>query len=164
MFILSCCEVMWIVLFFLGKLGVVKMWISSENGRMDSEKLWHNICGELGVSMSPASFAGFIKPCFLRSVTPIDEQRLLLELATPSVFLSHTIETKYYSIIKQASEKITEKKCDIALLVVEPVKEAKSSKKENKVGDYGDTSIGLFAPPEENRQTGTNLNPRYVFE
>ncbi|NCP47013.1 chromosomal replication initiator protein DnaA [Candidatus Collierbacteria bacterium CG_4_10_14_0_8_um_filter_43_86] len=155
---------MWIVLFFLGKLGVVKMWISSENGRMDSEKLWHNICGELGVSMSPASFAGFIKPCFLRSVTPIDEQRLLLELATPSVFLSHTIETKYYSIIKQASEKITEKKCDIALLVVEPVKEAKSSKKENKVGDYGDTSIGLFAPPEENRQTGTNLNPRYVFE
>jgi len=97
-------------------------------------------------------------------VTPSDEQRWLLDLASPSVCLSHTIETKYYSIIKQATEKITEKKCDIALLVVEPVKEAKSSKKENKVGDNGDTSIGLFAPPEENRQTSTNLNPRYVFE
>ncbi len=157
--------VMWIVLFFLGNLGVVKMWISSENGRMDSEKLWHSICGELGVSMSPASFAGFIKPCFLRSVTPIDDQRLLLELAASSVFLSHTIETKYYSLIKQAAEKISEKKCDIALIVVEATKEVKLSKKEiNKMGEVNETSIGLFTPQEENKQTGTNLNPRYVFE
>src|SRR3989339_1426929 len=101
---------MWIVLFFLGKLGVVKMWISSENGRMDSEKLWHGICGELGVSMSPASFAGFIKPCFVRSVTPIDGERIIMELAAPSIFLSHTIETKYYSLIKQAAEKISQKR------------------------------------------------------
>ncbi len=140
------------------------MWISVENEHMDSEKLWHGICGELGVSMTPASFAGFIKPCFIRSITPIDEERLLLELATSSAFLSHTIETKYYSIIKQAAEKLTEKKCDIALIVVEPNKETIFNKKDFKSSDSNKTSIGLFAPPEENKQIGTNLNPRYLFE
>jgi chromosomal replication initiator protein len=155
---------MWIVLFFLGNLGVVKMWISSENGRMDSEQLWQSICGELGVSMSPAGFAGFIKPCSIRSITPIDSERLLVEMTAPSVFLRNTIETKYYSIIKQAAEKITQKKCDVALKVVEVIKEAKQGKKESKGGEMGETSMGLFTVPEENKQTGTNLNPRYVFE
>ncbi len=140
------------------------MWISVENDGMDSEKLWHSICGELGVSMTPASFAGFIKPCFIRSVTPIDEERLLLELATSSVFLSHTIETKYYSIIKQAAEKITGKRCDMALVVVEQSKETKTTKKDFEISKTGETSIGLFAPQEETKQTGTNLNPRYLFE
>ncbi|KKT82118.1 MAG: Chromosomal replication initiator protein DnaA [Microgenomates group bacterium GW2011_GWC1_44_9] len=131
---------------------------------MDSEKLWHGICGELGVSMSPASFAGFIKPCFVRSVTPIDGERIIMELAAPSIFLSHTIETKYYSLIKQAAEKISQKRCDVALVIVEANKEDKRPKKEVVNSQVEEARIGLFAPPEENKQTGTNLNTRYTFE
>ncbi len=155
---------MWIVVVFLGKLGVVKMWISVENDGMDSEKLWHSICGELGVSMTPASFAGFIKPCYLRSITSIDEERLLLELVTPSAFLSHTVETKYYSIIKQSAEKISGKRCDIALLVIEQNKETKYPKKDFESAKPNETNIGLFAPQEDSKSTNTNLNPRYHFE
>lgn len=151
-----------IVSISLGKLGVVKMWISVENDFMDSEKLWHSICGELGVSMSPASFSGFIKPCFIRSLTPIDDTRLLIELASPSVFLSHTIETKYYSIIKQAAEKISQKRIDIALVVEDQAKAAKPMRKEPPAPVEADMS--LFAQPEETKQIGTNLNPRYIFE
>ena len=140
------------------------MWISSENGGMDSEKLWHSVCGELGVTMSPASFNGWVKPCFIKSVTDIDSQRILIELASPSAFHSHTVEIKYYSIIKQAMEKVTQKKCDVALIVVESKKESKVSKKEMKSGEDGEVNISLFAPPEENKQAGANLNPRYLFE
>jgi chromosomal replication initiator protein len=156
--------VMWIVLLFLGKLGVVKMWISGENGGMDSEKLWHSVCGELGVSMSLAGFSGWVKPCFIKSTTEIDKERLLVELASPSAFHSHTVETKYYSIIKQALEKVTQMKCDVALVVVEPKKDIKSNKKDSKTKDEEDNKMSLFTPSEDARQTGTNLNLRYVFE
>jgi len=155
---------MWIEVVFLGKLGVVKMWISCENEPMDSEKLWHSVCGELGVAMSPPSFGAWVKPCFIRSVTEIDSSRLLIELASPSAYHSHTVENKFYSIIKQAMEKVTQKKCDVALVVVESKKEIKISKKESKVGEEGEINMSLFAPPEENKQNGTNLNPRYLFE
>ncbi len=155
---------MWIALLFLGKLGVVKMWISVENGGMDSDKLWQSACGELGVSMSPASFGGWVKPCFIKSVTEIDSTRLLVELASPSAFHSHTVEMKFYSIIKQAIEKVSQKKCDVALVVVEPQKEAKTPKKESKTTEGGEVNISLFAQPEENKQAGSNLNPRYLFE
>src|SRR3989344_4850631 len=155
---------MWRVLLFLGKLGVVKMWISDENESMDSEKLWRTVCGELGVSLSPASFGSWVKPCFIRSVTEIDSQRLLVELASPSAFHSHTVETKFYSIIKQAMEKVTKKKCDVALVAVELKKDSKTNKKDSRVGEARETNMSLFAPAEESRQSGTNLNLRYTFE
>lgn len=155
---------MWIVIVFLGKLGVVKMWISSENGGMDSEKLWHSVCGELGVAMSPANFGAWVRPCFIKSVTAIDSQRLLVELASPSTFHSHTVENKFYSLIKQAIEKVTQKRCDVALVVVESKKEVKSAKKESQVAGEGEANMSLFTPPEESKQNSTNLNPRYLFE
>ena len=140
------------------------MWISDENESMDSEKLWRTVCGELGVSLSPASFGSWVKPCFIRSVTEIDSQRLLVELASPSAFHSHTVETKFYSIIKQAMEKVTKKKCDVALVVVELKKDSKTNKKDSRVGEARETNMSLFAPAEESRQSGTNLNLRYTFE
>lgn len=154
---------MWREIVFSGKLGIVNMWISSENEGMDSEKLWRSVCGELGVTMSPPSFGAWIKPCFIKSVTEIDASRLLVELASPSAYHSHTIENKFYSIIKQAIEKVTQKRCDVALVVVESKKEVKTSKKE-RIGEERGVNISLFDPAEESKQSGTNLNLRYTFE
>jgi chromosomal replication initiator protein len=114
--------------------------------------------------MSPASFAGWVKPCFIKSVTEIDSQRLLLELASSTAFHSHTVETKYYSIIKQAMEKVTQKKCDVALIVVEKQKEVKVAKTETKTKEGEEPNMSLFTPVEDNHQAGANLNPRYLFE
>lgn len=111
--------------------------------------------------MSPASFNGFIKPCYIKSVTPIDDLRLLIELASPSTYHNHTIESKYYSLIKQAAEKITQKKCDIALVVAETKVVEKNKKTEERKPEE---KIGLFTPPTEEKSSGTNLNPRYTFD
>lgn len=131
---------------------------------MDSEKLWHSVCGELGVTLSPPSFGGWVKPCFIRSVVEIDKERLLVELASPSAYHSHTIENKFYSVIKQAVEKVTQKKCDLALVVVEQNKKIKPHKQDDATKKAEEATLSLFLSPEETKQNGTNLNPRYSFE
>lgn len=132
---------------------------------IDADNLWHTVCGELGVTMSPATFSSWVRPCFVKSVSNIDSQRLLIELASSSTFHSHTIETKYYSTIKQAFEKVSGKKCDLALVVVEKTEEPKTQKKQEIVKDKKEENkIGLFTQPEEEKQAGNNLNPRYTFD
>lgn len=134
---------------------------------MDSnaDKLWSKVCGELGILMSPATFSSWIRPCFVKSVSNIDDQRILVELASSSTYHRHTIETKYYNIIKQAFDKVSGKKCDIALIVIEKLAETKPIKKQesNKEGRE-EAKIGLFSQPEEEKQTSVNLNPRFTFD
>lgn len=128
---------------------------------LTAERLWHSICGELEVQMTPASFGGWIKPCFIKSITPISDDRLIVEIATPSAYHNRTIEMKYYSSIKSVAEKQTGKKCDIALVV----ETAKSTKEEPVKSKHTKTvNENLFPAPQEVKSDGTNLNPRYVFD
>jgi chromosomal replication initiator protein len=130
---------------------------------IDASHLWQAVCGELGVSMSQAGFSGFVKPCFIRSITAIDEERIIVELAAPTAYHVRTIDEKYFSTIKQVLEKISQKKCDLALVVVE----GKTQVKENKSGgrsDKAEKGMDLFSSPEPDKQAGNNLNPRYKFE
>ncbi len=129
---------------------------------IDSQKLWYSVCGELGVTMSPATFNAWITPCSIRSVTPIDDQRLLIELTTPSTYHNNTVETKYYSLIKQAMEKVSQKKCDVALVV--EVKDKEKTEKKKPTFQKEETKVGLFTPMEDPKQPGSNLNPRYTFD
>jgi len=129
----------------------------------DANELWQRVCGELGVQLSPASFSSWIKPCYIRAITSIDEGRVIVELAAPSAYHSKTVDEKYYSLIKAALEKISKKKCDVALVV-----ENHQTPTKEKQGKYEpakkESNIGLFTPQEENKQAGNNLNPKYIFE
>lgn len=129
---------------------------------IDADKLWHSVCGELGVLMSPATFNAWIKPCSIKAVTRIDEQRILIELATPSTYHNNTVETKYYSIIKQAMEKVSQKKCDVALIV--GTKNEVIVEKKKTTYQKAEPAVGLFTPTEDTKQPGSNLNPRYTFD
>ncbi len=126
-----------------------------------SDRLWDSVCGELEVQMTPGGFSAWIKPCFIRSIIPVDESRIIVELASPSVYHSRTVEVKYYSQIKTVVERLTKKKCDLAL-VVDAKKEtvAKASSMEQKVDKS--KSESLFAVPEDTR--ANNLNPKFTFE
>lgn len=132
---------------------------------MDSELLWQSICGELGVVLTPASFSGWIKPCYILSINNIDDSRLLIEIATPSTYHNRTIEEKFYINIKEAAEKVTQKKCDIALVVSQRIIEEKpkETKKKNEEGKTNE-KMELFTQPSQDSQAGTNLNPRYIFD
>lgn len=133
---------------------------------IDANKLWQTVCGELGVTMSPAGFNGFIKPCFIKSITSISEERIIVELAAPTAYHIRTIDEKYFTSIRESLEKHTQKKCDLALVVAEIKRkepEAKASLKQKK-SDSSDRRIDLFSSPEPDKQAGNNLNPRYKFE
>lgn len=113
--------------------------------------------------MTPASFNGWIKPCFIRSLTPIDEERLIVELATPSSYHTKTVDEKYFGQIKQVMEKVTGKKCEIALVVdASKTQEPKGSKQ--NVFEPSPAKVSLFTPQEEGKQVGSNLNPKYIFD
>jgi hypothetical protein len=60
--------------------------------------------------MSQAGFNGFVKPCFIKTITPIDSERIIVELAAPTAYHVRTIDEKYFSLIKQVMEKISHKK------------------------------------------------------
>ncbi len=130
---------------------------------IDAGNLWQSVCGELGVSMSAAGFNGFVKPCFIRTITPIDNERIIVELAAPTAYHVKTIDEKYFSTIKQAMEKISHKKCDVALVVVEAKKVDKESRTFSK-SYLSEPNMNLFASPEPDKQAGNNLNPRYQFD
>ncbi|HEX9008587.1 MAG TPA: chromosomal replication initiator protein DnaA [Patescibacteria group bacterium] len=128
-----------------------------------ASNVWHSVCGELEVQMTPASFNGWIKPCFIRSLTPIDEERLIVELATPSSYHTKTVDEKYFGQIKQVMEKVTGKKCEIALVVdASKTQEPKGSKQ--NVFEPSPAKVSLFTPQEEGKQVGSNLNPKYIFD
>lgn len=130
---------------------------------IDASHLWQAVCGDLSVSMSQAGFNGFVKPCFIRTVTPIDNERIIVELAAPTAYHVRTIDEKYFSSIKQSMEKISHKKCDVALIVVEAIKEEKETKTSAR-SEKEEANMNLFASPEPDKQAGNNLNPRYLFE
>ena len=119
---------------------------------LNAMSLWHSVCGELEVQMTPASFNGWIKPCYIRSITAIDAERLIIELATPSSYHSKTVDEKYYAAIKQVVEKQTQRKCEIAL-VVDTKKPAEVKEKQQVTWPpcRAEPRIALSAVPELER-------------
>ncbi|MFZ3068933.1 MAG: chromosomal replication initiator protein DnaA [Microgenomates group bacterium] len=130
---------------------------------IDASHLWQAVCGELVVSMSQAGFNGFVKPCYIKTITPIDNERIIVELAAPTAYHVRTIDEKYFSTIKQVIEKISHKKCDVALIVVEAKKKEKETKTNSRT-EKEESNMNLFASNEPDKQVGNNLNPRYQFE
>lgn len=129
---------------------------------IDANHLWQAVCGELSVSMSQAGFNGFVKPCFIKTITPIDNERIIVELAAPTAYHVRTIDEKYFSTIKQVMEKISHKRCDVALVVVEQSKTEKENKPSKTVKE--EPNMNLFVSSEPDKQVGNNLNPRYLFD
>ena len=126
------------------------------------ESLWRSVCGELSVTMSPGGFLGWVKPCYIRSITPLEGGKVIVELATPSTYHMKTVDEKYYGQIKAAIEKIGGKKCELALVIDSKPKEVIEQKQDTQDNN---PKIGLFQQTDQNKQQGgTNLNPRYTFD
>lgn len=130
------------------------------NPSISPERLWQAVCGELSVSISPASFSSWINPCFISNINEIDTERLLIELACPSAFHQHTIDERYYGQIKKFLEHQTQKRCELALVIKQkPVTTASKA-----------PEIGLFAPQPQQTfnwqeaMTHSGLNPRFSFD
>jgi chromosomal replication initiator protein len=131
------------------------MWMNME---IQAETLWQSVCGELEVSMSKMIFNSWIRPCFIKEITVVNEERLIVELATPSGYHLRTIDERYYGQIKQVVERVTGKKCELALVVLQREVE----EKEVKVVEEIEGS--LFEETEKKKIFAEGLNPRFTFE
>lgn len=129
-----------------------------------AEGLWKSVSGELQVSMSEASYNSWINPCFIKSLSKIDEGRMIVEMATPSGYHLKTIDERYYGQIKKIMEKITEKKCELALIVEQ--KKVTEEEKERKRGNekvVKKEEENLFSQPAS-KETAEGLSPRFTFD
>lgn len=129
---------------------------------VDMTATWTSVCGELEVSLSKATFNYWVKPCSIRSVTEIDAERVIVELAGPSAFHIRQIDERYYGQIKLALEKQLGKRVELAL-VVGPGQDANgiNTTAKSKEPAFED---GLYAERREVVSDAKGLYPRYTFE
>ncbi len=79
---------------------------------VDKEKIWQGCLKSIKVSVSSAIFNTWFSQTFISQIKE-KEGRLIFEIGCPSSFAKNTIENRYYGLVQDTLEKITEKKCDI---------------------------------------------------
>jgi chromosomal replication initiator protein len=124
---------------------------------VDRAALWTSVCGDLEISMSPAIFLWWVKPCFIKDITDIDDERVIVSLATPSAYHLHHVDERYYGQIKQALEKQLLKKCELALTV-----EQRAHGKEQIIKNEEGPLFATQAQPTIVETKG--MLQRYVFD
>jgi chromosomal replication initiator protein len=127
--------------------------------KLKAETLWQSVCGELEVSMSEIIYNSWIRPCFIKDITQIDDKRLIVELATPSGYHLKTIDERYYGQIKQVIERVASKNCELALVVSQ---QTVVQKQVNQVVE--ETKGSLFEESEKKNVFAEGLNPRFTFD
>jgi len=134
--------------------------------QVDRTVLWTSVCGELEVSMSPAIFQWWIKPCFLKEITEIDDDRVIVQMATPSVYHLKQFDERYYGQVKQALEKQLGKKCELALIVEQRDNKGQGTIENEQVAEkekFGEgTLFATSAVPTVVETKG--MLQRYIFD
>ncbi len=89
----------------------------------DPEKIWKSVQAALKVSISGATFNMLIKPTELLVIDAAGD-RLICELGCPSNYVKQQVEQKYYAQIAEELKRVTEKHCELKLVVHDkPVEE-----------------------------------------
>ena len=110
---------------------------------MDKNKVWSIVLENLKISLSTANFATWFPSTFINQIKEIDEQRQIIEIGCSSIFVSNTVENRYYGLVKEALDKVTKKKNDLVFVVKE--NKQKLAKQKNKAGNQP-----LFEMPKKN--------------
>ena len=95
---------------------------------MDKNKVWNIILANLKLTLSSANFATWFPLTFLIQLKEIDQEREIAEIGCPSIFVSNTIENRYYGLIKEALDKATGKKNDLVFVVKQNISQTTKHK------------------------------------
>lgn len=87
---------------------------------MDSAKIWQAVLGNLKINISEANFNTWFANTFIVTQKQLDDNRQIIEIGCPNIFTRDTVETKYYGLIKDALDQVTQKKNDLVFLVKQP--------------------------------------------
>ena len=95
---------------------------------MDKNKAWNIVLANLKLTLSSANFATWFPLTFLIQLKEIDQEREIAEIGCPSIFVSNTIENRYYGLIKEALDKATGKKNDLVFVVKQNISQTTKHK------------------------------------
>ena len=126
---------------------------------MDKDKIWNVVLENLKLTLSAANFATWFPLTFINQIKKINKERQITEIACPSVFVSNTIENRYYGLIKEALDKATKKKNDLVFIVKvnEKLKEERGKKE-----PLFEVNKGVLEIAEAVKQVG--LRPDFNFD
>ena len=108
----------------------------------DLNDLWQKALSEIEKQISKPSFETWIKP-----TKPVSFDNLTMVIEVPNEFAKEWLENRYYDLIKDSVEEVTNKEVNLAF--VSP----NSGKQSSKSGMSGAEDI-----------FPTSLNPRYTFD
>jgi chromosomal replication initiator protein len=101
---------------------------------MNKGKIWKTVLESLKVNLSPASFATWFPSTFIEKIKKIDKKRQIVQIGCSSEFIRNTIETRYYSLIKESLDQATGKKNDLVFIVKQNPKIPKTKASVTKNG------------------------------
>ncbi|MGB9911485.1 MAG: chromosomal replication initiator protein DnaA [Microgenomates group bacterium] len=107
---------------------------------MNKDRLWQTALENLKISLSPASFNTWFSQTFIVNIKVQEEKRQIIEIGCPNAFVSQTIENRYYGLIKDILDKLTDKKTSLVFLVRQKPKTTKIT---------NEKPAPLFEKPEE---------------
>lgn len=92
---------------------------------MDRDKIWSAVLENFKLNISSGNFLAYFKPSLLLEIVEIGE-RLICTVALPNILLKDTLDRRYFGQIIAELERITEKKCELKLIVKETKAEQKN--------------------------------------
>ena len=108
---------------------------------MDELKVWKTVLENLKLNLSTANFSTWFPQTFINAVKAVDQKRQIVEIACPNAFARNTVENRYYSLIKDALDQITEKKCDLVFIVKGGKKIISNQSDDNQDGLFEKTKV-----------------------
>lgn len=120
---------------------------------MDKRDLWKTTLDELEINLTKANFQTWFPLTFINKIKKKENDRQVVEIATPSPFVAENIENRYYNQIKEILDKKSGKKSELVFTI----KKAKSAKQ--KPQDLGP----LFEKKKDVKRKADSLGLREDF-
>jgi chromosomal replication initiator protein len=85
---------------------------------VDTKEVWDDTLELIKLSVSPAIFKTWFSQTYISSLEEIKD-RVVVEVGCPTAFAKNTIETRYFGLVQDSLNKVTDKKSELLFAVKE---------------------------------------------
>lgn len=124
---------------------------------MDRNKIWSAVLENFKLNLTSGNFITYFKPSFLLETAEAGD-RLICTVAVPNILLKDTLDKRYFGQIVSELERITQKKCELKLVV----KESKRVEEQESI-----SKLPLFGQEkkfESEIYKRASIRPDFTFE
>jgi chromosomal replication initiator protein len=121
---------------------------------MDRENLWSQVLEELKIAVSKPIFQTLLSQTSLISL-----EKDVATVACPNPYVQSLVESRYYSLIKNALDSQTKHNNSLIFIIKPPAR-----KKTEGAGEEKNAPLFAWQKEKGSLQEETGLNPKYTFE